>query len=162
VDRAAHFHRRTIAGALARILLTGENLGAGRGERRGGWVNPLGVGDEDVTVFVTRGHCMTYPMPRMGCGRIDGASGCNPCASCPIRPVSSGQSRFPTQSLGRGHASSRSGRCATTAPQALSELCHHRYYSGGSPRGGSAASMVVECSESTYSVTYFWPSANRY
>ena len=38
-------------------------------------VNPLGVGDEDVTVFVTRGHCMTYPMPRMGRGRIDGASG---------------------------------------------------------------------------------------
>jgi hypothetical protein len=31
----------------------------------GGWVNPLSGGDEDVTVFVTRSHCVTYPMPRM-------------------------------------------------------------------------------------------------
>src|ERR1700730_5063876 len=75
VDRAAHFHRRTNVGALARILLTRENRGAGRGERRGGWGQPRGVVDEDVTVFVTRGHCMTHPMPRMGGGRIDGASG---------------------------------------------------------------------------------------
>src|SRR5271155_1122044 len=75
VDRAAHFRRRTKVAALARILRTRENLGPGRDERRGGWVYPLGVGDEDVTVFVTRGHCMTYPMPRMGGRRIDGASG---------------------------------------------------------------------------------------
>jgi hypothetical protein len=53
MNRAAHFYRRTKVGALVRILLTRENLGIGRGKRRGRWVNPFVVGDEDVTVFVT-------------------------------------------------------------------------------------------------------------
>jgi hypothetical protein len=34
----------------------------------------LGVGDQDVTVFVTRGHCMTYPMPRMDVPHLQSAS----------------------------------------------------------------------------------------
>jgi hypothetical protein len=63
VDRAAHLHRGANVGSVARILLVRKNLGLGRGKRRGGRVNPLRVGDEDVTVFVPCGHCMTYGPP---------------------------------------------------------------------------------------------------